>query len=49
LSTSAINTIVEHNRRTSQTLLAVPRVAPERSIEQTSKTACAASTTYPDR
>lgn len=43
VSTSAIKTIVEHNRLIDRTPLTVPGAAPEHSFEQTSKTARAAS------
>jgi hypothetical protein len=48
MSTSAIKTIVEHNRLIDRTPLTTPRVAPERSSKHAVKTACAASSSLPD-
>jgi len=48
VSTSAIKTIVEHNRLIDRTPLTTPWVAPERSSLQAAKTARAASNNLPD-
>jgi hypothetical protein len=48
MSTSAIKTIVEHNRMIDRTPLTTPRVAPERSSRQIEKDSFRRLTSLPD-